>query len=155
MLCPERVLHSSKVIPEGRFGRIYQQPANADRQAALISLIKTKQNVLLSFRSINRHTHALSKDRGLLSPSSPELCIRKCFILLFTLRNLEDFGLPGRHIHLYVQQLCSELAFQQPSKPNMVNRPGACDNATMMAIYQLLNIIILQINTSKLKEYSV
>jgi len=79
MLYPERVLNAAKALPDGCFGHIYRQPANAYRIAALIFPIKFNQNTCLPSRSTIRYHYprTLSNNRRTLSPKQREKCARK------------------------------------------------------------------------------
>ena len=97
MLFSERVPHTANALLDGCFGHVYRRPVNADRSATLIPLIKFKQNISTSSRSIARHHSArtLSNNRRTLSLISREKCVQDCFAKPSTLQNQEDCGLPG------------------------------------------------------------
>ena len=125
MLLPERVLHTAKMLPEGCIGRFCHQPANAYRSAALIPLIKYKQNTSIPSRSINRHHSArtLSNNRRTLSPKPQGICVRNFFISALTLQNQEDYGHVGQQIHLCIDQFLPELAIKQTINIKCVRSP--------------------------------
>ena len=125
MLFHERVLHTAKTLPEGCFGRICHQPANAYRSAALIPRIKYKQNTSIPSRSINRHhiARTLSNNRRTLSLSPWKICVRKCFIKFFNLQNQEDCAHVGSQINLYIDQFLPELAIKQTINIKCVRSP--------------------------------
>ena len=89
MLFSERVPHTANALLDGCFGHIYRRPVNTYRAAALIPLIKFKQNISTSSRSIARHHSArtLSNNRRTLSLISREKCIRNGFALTFKRHN--------------------------------------------------------------------
>ena len=122
MLFSERVPHTANALLDGCFGHIYRRPVNTYRAAALIPLIKFKQNISTSSRSIARHHSArtLSNNRRTLSLISREICLRNRFDLSFTLQNQEDCGPIGRQIQLCIDQFLPELTIA----PTIKIKPG-------------------------------
>ncbi len=157
MLFFERVLHASNALPDGCFGHICQQPANAYRTALLIFPLKFRRNLPFLFRSTNRHylICTLSNNLRILLSKLRDICVQRCFALSFTLQNQEDCGHPGRQIHFYVRQFFFELALKQPSKSNVPDRPSACKNVLRRAVCHLQNNLILRKKYIYIKEYSV
>ncbi len=127
MLFSERVLHAAKALAKGCFGHICQEPANADRPIALISLIKYLQYISTSSRSNHRHhiTRTLSNNRRTLSPKQWGICLWQCFDSPFTLQNQEDCG------HSAQISVCIQSS---SSLNELSNKPSRSDIESMIKL---------------------